>query len=118
MKKFFVLLSAVGAFSFAPLSTAEAADPYTRLVGYNSCGQPIYAVFHIHGYNHCGQPVGHWVTQYPTYTVPVQPSYPVHVHRSHGHGGHSHGHHHHHHNKGGQIYYQGSGGGWGFQVVK
>lgn len=110
MKKLIVLLSAIGAFSLLPISTAQAGGNY-RLTGYTPCGQPIYAYFHVHGYNHCGQPVGHWVTQYPSSctcnSTPIcKPAYI------------QNGHVHHDHNHGGQIIIQSSGSGWGFQVVK
>jgi hypothetical protein len=112
MKKLFVLLSAIGAFSLLPLSTAQAGGHY-RLTGYTPCGQPIYAYFHVHGYNHCGQPVGHWVTQYPNScgcnSTPI--CKPAHIHNGHVH-------HNHNHHKGGQVIIQSSGSGWGFQVVK
>ncbi|RBP36119.1 hypothetical protein DES53_11869 [Roseimicrobium gellanilyticum] len=114
MKKLIVLLSAIGAFSFIPLTTAQAGGNHYRLTGYTPCGQPIYAYFHVHGYNHCGQPVGHWVTQYPS-SCGCNSSHtckPVHIHDGHAH---SSGHHHH---KGGQVIIQSSGSGWGFQVVK
>jgi hypothetical protein len=110
MKKLIVLLSAIGAFSLLPISTAQAGGNY-RFTGYTPCGQPIYAYFHVHGYNHCGQPVGHWVTQYPSSctcnSTPI--CKPAHIH---------HGHVHHNHHKGGQVIIQSSGNGWGFQVVK
>ncbi len=105
MKKFLVLFSAMGAFAFTPLSTAEAADSCTRIVGYNHCGQPIYAYFHVHGYDSCGRPIGHWVTQYPSTPAPSPAPICIPV-----------PHHHHHHNHGSRIVIQGPG--WGFQVVK
>ena len=128
MKKLFVLLSAIGAFSFIPLTTAEAGTPY-RLTGYTPCGQPIYAYFHIHGYNSCGQPVGHWITQYPSScgcnSAPIcKPTTPV-IDPGFGQPGHQHGHNHghgHNHNhgggSGGTVIIEGSGAGWGFKVVK
>jgi hypothetical protein len=115
MKKLFVLLTAIGAFSFIPLSTAQAGGTQYRLTGYTPCGQPIYSYFHVHGYNHCGQPVGHWVTQYPSScgcnNGPI--CKPAHIHNGHVHHDHNHG-----YNKGGQVIIQSSGNGWGFQVVK
>lgn len=67
MKKIIMLVVAVAAFSLVPIHNASAGhDSNRRVVGYTSCGDPIYSVYHIHGYDHCGRPVGHWVTQYPS----------------------------------------------------
>ncbi len=77
MNKFLLCLSAIGAFSFAPLSTVTAGDSYCKVVGYTHSGQPVYAYYHVHGYDACGRPVGHWVTHgNHTHVVNPGPMYP------------------------------------------
>ncbi len=68
MKKLVMLSVAIAAFSLIPINQASAGhDSNRRLVGYSSCGEPIYAVYQIYGHDHCGRPLGRWVTQYPSY---------------------------------------------------
>lgn len=68
MKKLLMLVAAVAAFSLVPINSAKADHGCNRrVVGYSSCGDPIYAVYQVYGYDHCGRPVGRWVTQYPSH---------------------------------------------------
>ncbi|CAN5750329.1 hypothetical protein BH11VER1_BH11VER1_29220 [soil metagenome] len=67
MKKILMLVMAVAAFSLVPIQSAKADHGSNRrVVGYTSCGDPIFAVYQIYGYDQCGRPVGRWVTQYPS----------------------------------------------------
>ncbi len=72
MKKFLLIISAIGAFS-ALSSTATAGDTYYRLVGYDNCGHPVYACYHVHGYDSCGRVVGQWTTPVTNYASVVNP---------------------------------------------
>ncbi len=74
MKKLFAILSVTGVLALIPFSSARAEDG-CRIAGYDSCGRPIYQIFHVHGYDSCGRPIGHWVTQYPS-SQPFMPPSP------------------------------------------
>ena len=67
MKKIVMLLVAISIFSLISIHQASADHNFCRrLVGYTSCGEPIYAVYQICGYDRCGRPIGRWVTEYPS----------------------------------------------------
>lgn len=65
MKKLIALFAIATGIGFITPTESSARDYChndRRVVGYHSCGAPIYSVYHVHGYDRYGHPVGHWVT--------------------------------------------------------
>ena len=54
-----LLFAVIAAFALIPATQADAA-PCARIVGYHSCGAPIYLVPVFCGYDRCGNPVYHY----------------------------------------------------------
>lgn len=79
MKAILALAVAAAALGFAAPSSASAYDHChpgaRRVVGYQSCGTPIYAVYQVCGYDGYGRPIGRWVTETPRYCPPPAPTY-------------------------------------------
>ncbi len=60
MKKLITLLSAFVAFGLlAPV--AQAGNCHRRVVGYNQCGDAVYATWRVVSYQRCGAPNYAWV---------------------------------------------------------
>ena len=60
MKKIITLI--VAAFAVGLLvPVAEAGHGHRRVVGYNQCGDPVYATYRIVSYQRCGRPNYAWV---------------------------------------------------------
>ena len=60
MKKVIAFITAVIAVSLlTPI--AEAGHSKRKIVGYNQCGDPLYATYRIVSYQRCGRPIYGWV---------------------------------------------------------